>query len=327
HVITCLYKFSIAVRRPAPRDRFHKFSAINMSHYEFFDIQHASHKFPQAPGYLIERMGKANTRRRQLLRYHKEHHGKIARYIDGSVIQGAPTISTLKKSQTTVTTVRQMHKELDAVDAESDTGQFQTSFAPSVASESQSTLQVPLPPRGEAAFDGPPFECPYCYSIIIVKSSHAWIKHVFKDLQPYICTFEHCPKSIQLFERRNDWYDHEVQFHRREWYCDGCKVSFRIKGDFKDHLKTDHENLFSESELTAAINRCEKASFDGQPCPICQSLQKYSHIRLRSHLARHMQQLTLFTLPRRPTKWNPTGHSLRRILKIKTLWIPRNTPT
>ncbi|KAF8249169.1 hypothetical protein K440DRAFT_660426 [Wilcoxina mikolae CBS 423.85] len=325
HIITCLYKFSIAVRRPAPRDRFHKFSAINMSHYEFFDIQHASHKFSQAPGYLTERMGKANTRRRQLLRYHKEHHGKIARYIDvsldpqdepeinpakegnelevtviqnqGSVRQGAPTISTLKKSQTTVTTVRQMHKELDAVDAESDTGQSQTSFAPSVASESQSTLQVPLPPRGEAAFDGPPFECPYCYSIIMVKSSYAWIKHVFKDLQPYICTFEHCPKSVQLFERRNDWYDHEVQFHRREWYCDDCKESFHFKGDFKDHLKTDHGNLFSESELTAAINRCERASFDDQPCPICQSLQKYSPTHLRSHLARHMQQLALFTLP------------------------------
>ena len=173
-----------------------------MSHYEFFDIQHASQKFPQAPGYLVERMGKANTRRRQLLRYHKEHHRKIARFIDvsldprdepvinfakegnqpevtmtrnqGSVRQGALTISTLKKSQTTVTTVRHMHKELDAVDAESDTGQSRTSFASSVAVEGHSTLHVPLPPPGEAAFAGPPFECPYCCSIIVVKSSYSW---------------------------------------------------------------------------------------------------------------------------------------------------------
>ena len=122
-------------------------------------------------------------------------------------------------------------------------------------------------------------------------------KHVFKDLRPYVCTSEHCLKAAQLFECRNDWYDHEVQFHRREWYCDDCKESFRTKGDSKDHLKTDHENLLSESELTAATNRCEKASFDDQPCPICQGTQKYSHTRLRSHLARHMQQLALFTLP------------------------------
>lgn len=202
HVITCLYKFSIAVRSPAPRDRFRKFSAINMSHYEFFDIQHASHKFPQAPPYLIERMGKANTRRRQLLQYHKEHHREIAQYIDvsldpqdeleidftkegnqpevaviqnqDSVSQGTLTIPASKKSQTTVNTVEQMHKELDAVDAESDTGRSQASLASSVASGSHSTLHVPLPPPGEAALTGDPFECPYCYSIIIVKSSYAW---------------------------------------------------------------------------------------------------------------------------------------------------------
>ena len=172
-----------------------------MSHYEFFDIQHASHKFPQAPPYLIERMGKANTRRRQLLQYHKEHHRKIAQYIDvsldpqnepeidfakkgnqpevaviqnqDSVSQGGLTILTSKKSQTTVTTIRQIHKELDAVDAESDTGRSQTSFASSAAG-SHSTLHVPLPPPGEAAFTGVPFECPYCYLVIIVKSSYAW---------------------------------------------------------------------------------------------------------------------------------------------------------
>ena len=122
-------------------------------------------------------------------------------------------------------------------------------------------------------------------------------KHVFKDLRPYVCTSERCLKAAQLFECRNDWYDHEVQFHRREWYCDDCEESFCAQGDFKDHLKTDHENLFSNSKFTAAINRCEKASFDDQPCPICQGLQKYSYTRLRSHLARHMQQLALFTLP------------------------------
>ena len=118
-------------------------------------------------------------------------------------------------------------------------------------------------------------------------------KHILKDLRPYVCTSEHCPKAAHLFERRNHWYDHEIQSHRREWYCDDCKEFFRAKGDFKDHLKTDHQNLFSES----GINGREKASFDDQRCPICQGLQKYPYTRLRSHLARHMQQLALFTLP------------------------------
>ena len=121
-------------------------------------------------------------------------------------------------------------------------------------------------------------------------------KHVFRDLRPYVCTSEHCPKPDQLFERRNHWYDHEVQCRRGKWYCDDCKTTFRTKGDFTDHLKTNHEKLLSESELIATINRREKASLGDQPCPVCPGLQVYSYTSLQSHLARHMQELALFTL-------------------------------
>jgi len=78
HVITCLYDFSISIQNPAPRDRLQKCSTINVSHYEFWDIMHVSHKFQSADDALINRLGKANTRRRQLLKYHQKHHKTIA---------------------------------------------------------------------------------------------------------------------------------------------------------------------------------------------------------------------------------------------------------
>jgi len=81
-VITCLYKFSVTIRNPAPRDRLQKCSSIDVSHFEFYDVQHISNKFKDAPQYLQERLGKANVRRRQLLIYYRIHCDKIAgRYI------------------------------------------------------------------------------------------------------------------------------------------------------------------------------------------------------------------------------------------------------
>jgi len=82
HVITMLYELSATIlRRPAPRDRLQKYAAINISHFEPFDIQHVAHKVC-ATQPLIDRLGRANNRRRQLLRYNEQHQDKIARYVD-----------------------------------------------------------------------------------------------------------------------------------------------------------------------------------------------------------------------------------------------------
>lgn len=213
HVITCLYKFSIALRQPAPRDRLHKYAAISVSHFEFFDIGHAREKFPGAATYLVERLGKANMRRRQLLKYHRRHHDKIARYVDlplapdspkpemevsgdeeveappsrptwGKVMTpedfalhqpGPGTIATTMNTQTTVTTINPKFspKNLDDIDAESETGQSQTSFASSSAGDT-AKLKVP-PPPGVDSLDGTPFECPYCFTMVIMRNSRSWM--------------------------------------------------------------------------------------------------------------------------------------------------------
>lgn len=121
-------------------------------------------------------------------------------------------------------------------------------------------------------------------------------KHVFKDLRPYICTFEDCPKPDQMFEYRRDWYEHEGQVHRREWFCAGCKRIFASKDKLVDHLRQSHQDEGQESELLDLAERCERTIVAGlQPCPLCS--EERSPKRLRGHLARHMQQLALFVLP------------------------------
>jgi hypothetical protein len=211
HVITCLYRFSVTLRQPTPRDRFQKAAAIDVSHFEPFDIQHAMNKFPEAPKYLYERLGRSNTRRRQLLRYQKKHHDKIARFVDASperdssivtkgelpvakqketpvpeskAIEASPhdqnlarrgpaTIATTLNSQTTVTTFKgQNQHSADTADVESEAGQSQTTI--SISGDNGGKLWVLPPPHG-ATLDGTPFECPYCYVIIKVKSTYSWM--------------------------------------------------------------------------------------------------------------------------------------------------------
>lgn len=198
HVITCLYRFTITIRSPAQRDRLQKCASIDVSHYEFFDIQHASHKFPGVEQFLLDRLGKANTRRRQLLLYHQKHHDTISQHLDllpvdldlptrelpevgdlpdihllnrrlnpspGTV---APTVNT----QTTVSTFVQGLSR--PTDTRSDSGQTQTSYATSAADDTKVVLSVPPPPNANSALDGEPFECPYCFCIVSVDGSHAW---------------------------------------------------------------------------------------------------------------------------------------------------------
>ncbi|KAI5785804.1 hypothetical protein EDC01DRAFT_661502 [Geopyxis carbonaria] len=349
HIITCLYNFSITIRNPAPRDRLQKCGSINVSHFEFFDIQHVLNKYPFAgnsvgrkDNYLVERFGRANTKRRQLLEYHKKHHQKLARLpvlnsqlentifpvsIDAQNVdeskenerfdeleileakaesrcidqsQAPPTIY----SQTTLSTFVHplfQRQVLADHDENSDAGISQTSYAStSSGGQHEIRIRVPPPPNEEKTLDGEPFECPYCFSIKKIESMNSWTRHVFRDLRPYVCTFKDCAKPDQLYETRHDWFEHELNFHRKEWFCNICKNVF--VSNFKQHLIDIHSDILAPDQINNISNGCQRATVSNQQCscPFCgKSFETGSSTRrLRSHLARHMQQIALFVLPR-----------------------------
>jgi hypothetical protein len=189
-------------------------ASIEVSHFELFDIQHVSHKFPTTPQYLVDRCGKANTKRRQLLRYHETHHDKIAGRYEPDVVQtdlrptkgeeasdtrqvvtavsenpcdenceplrkSPRTIVTTTNTQTVVTTF--VPRNFETADAHSEADQSQNSIATSFASSTaagdgvKSHLNIPPPPDQENALDGNPFQCPLCFTIIKVKSQTSWM--------------------------------------------------------------------------------------------------------------------------------------------------------
>ncbi|KAF8243859.1 hypothetical protein K440DRAFT_636735 [Wilcoxina mikolae CBS 423.85] len=334
HVITCLYKFSITIQNPAPRDRLEKCSSIPISNFKEFDIQHVSHKFPDAPKYLIERLSKANTKRRQLLKYHEIHHEKIAgnhglhndetpresvsratagNDFDGdNRLQGATentiTIQTQRltpsegpatiRTRLTQTTVSvYVPRGVNPENVLETDDQSQTSYASS-AGGGQANLQVPPPPEQDRAFDGEPFQCPFCFVIISVSGRQSWKRHVFRDLRPYVCTFKGCQKSDHLFDNRHDWFQHELDLHRKEWFCNACDApddhqkTYISRQLFQNHLENVHSTQFMPAQIQTVIDRCERPIALEQTCLLCG--EKHIPSRLQRHLGGHMQQIALF---------------------------------
>lgn len=212
NIISCLYTLSVAIRQPVPQDRLRKYAEIDLSHYEYFDNQHVLEKFPNAKPLLIQRLGNANTQRRQYLKYRSLHYEKIAKGLEGveraipvdksivpaldDVVEAVPdhadpgeghhisswgTTDHGAETVITSTTISIVPKSavvpaLDTIEAESDEGQTATSFGTIMETSDSEVklLKVPDPPDADHVFAGNAFQCPYCFSLIIVKNSKAW---------------------------------------------------------------------------------------------------------------------------------------------------------
>lgn len=159
-----------------------------------------------------------------------------------------------------------------------------------------------------------PFECPYCFTLVRLRRQRLWKKHVFHDLKPYICTFEDC--DIKMFSDQHAWFTHELGMHRTEFHCLFCpSLSFSSIVSFKAHLREKHAEKVTEAQLPAIVNVSQRplTRIPAKDCPICdewdQSLRvanpqiagevlTVSTTQFRHHLANHLEQLALFSLPR-----------------------------
>ena len=179
-VVTCLLRLSMAIRNPAPHDQFMESGQINTSYFESFDIGHVQAKFPDAEGYLVNRLGKAISRRRQYLKYRDEHHKKLAQGIEDVIVSTKTAPTEINPESTVASSIPLDIKapttyiDLDE-DVYSEDGLSQTSYATS-ANESTDNGPPPIPKEAQ---DGKPFECPLCFMIISIRNSHSW-KHVCK---------------------------------------------------------------------------------------------------------------------------------------------------
>ncbi|KAF4995056.1 hypothetical protein FDECE_12911 [Fusarium decemcellulare] len=297
--INCLLRLSVSIRNPAPHDCFKQSALTDTTHFEPFDIQHVRSKFPTASTELIERLGRAISRRRQFFKYREMHHHKLA---SGLLDSASGTDDTV---QSTVASSIPYHlKTVPNIDTsassilEDDDASAAAWSETSYATSATNTERPKLPALPKEADSGP-FECPLCFMIVSIKSRRMWKKHVFLDLQPYTCVSLDCPAPDQDFPRRRQWANHAYAHHWKTWMCCfGCNMQFPSAFHMKNHLAKAHSENMSRSNLADLLGLCEqpKPPSDPAECPLCnESLPTFKHFQ--RHVGRHQEDLVLFALP------------------------------
>ncbi|KAL8877013.1 MAG: hypothetical protein Q9198_004891, partial [Flavoplaca austrocitrina] len=256
-LITCLFQMSMLVRKPAQHGIRIGSREIDVAAFETFDKNHVRDKYPKAEDFIVSRLGSGLTRRRKYLKYRERHALKLKQGINAVAEVNDDANSGIELSETLATDVQDWNVQSD--DNASQSGFSQTSYAPTLKSGGH----ISIPPRPRSSRGGAPFECPYCYFIIMASSERSWHGHVFQDLQPYVCLEQTCSTPQKLYTTRHEWVHHTNTMHR------------------------------SEELLVAGSDKQEK----GGSCILCKKPQK-TRPQYDRHVARHLQELALFVLPR-----------------------------
>ena len=237
NIVDCLYQMSMLIRKPAQHDMLIGSRMGDLAHFEFHDQQHVRDLHPRAEEYIGQRLGRAITRRRKYLFYRERHHKKLEKGIeDVQGIQRATTGSVL--SETIATDFKAPN--IDFEETSLDSGMSQTSYAPSLIDGGRVT--IPPPPRDSVG--GKPFECPYCFFVIDIRSTRSWNRHLFKDIKPYVCTFPDCSIPDRLYDSRREWYYHEITEHGREGFvCSLCNKTLESSKQYERHVARHLEEL------------------------------------------------------------------------------------
>lgn len=119
-----------------------------------------------------------------------------------------------------------------------------------------------------------------------------------------MCTFSEC--SDPSFATSHEWFQHEMDNHRRQWKCIMCHTKVGSSSALEDHFKfsPQHAGGISAAQLLVMVKACETAltTFQETACPFCDEWKppaaEDSHPgKFKSHLEKHLQELAREALP------------------------------
>ncbi|KAK8011034.1 hypothetical protein PG990_009999 [Apiospora arundinis] len=296
--ITCLMRLTIVIQSSAPHRRFFLSHDTNM--YEANDIKHVEETYRLSSQQLKDRMGKANTYRRQYFNYREAHHYRIAH---GSDLDG--------EGQSTVAS--SLPKGLDSESLgleELNPSYGDLAWEFSSQSTTYDANQFDFPPIPAMSEHGP-FLCPFCYMIIEADSQKAWEKHLINDIRPYLCLDVECPVT-EHYQTRREWIQHMQQKHWKTWVCPkGCHQAFSSTKDFRSHMMTLHSETWESRGWDPNFeNACSRplTGWNEENCPFCVNAIITSAFEYKKHVGDHQLGLAKFVLPRRdyPTVYDET---------------------
>jgi hypothetical protein len=194
-LVKSLLKLSILIQKSSRRSKFARSSREKPYETES-DILHVMASFPYAANnkVLLERLGKANAKRRQWLSYRRRHRDRLSSEgrstsertgairtnvaetshdpMDDAFSESTFSLDHTADNSTTATTF--YSREDDALHEPVNEESSEVSFSAStVSGREKSPLEtLRLPPE---AASGDPFECPYCFGIITISNLQSWM--------------------------------------------------------------------------------------------------------------------------------------------------------
>jgi hypothetical protein len=260
-------------------------------------------KFREADSALVERLGEANWQRYMRIKAVMAANvssdnpldttfGHIAREVPKSTFRPVSLfhdsgLGTSLPNRSQYAASNASHTSFLSTDTDATKGRARVTSTPMEVSE------------------GKPFVCFICtHTLSGIRNRVDWKMHVFADLHPYICTFPQCPDALITYPTRKLWAEHELKTHRsqEQYECHDCSRSFSVEAEFVAHVDTDHG--FKDLNLTqrlATVSAAKKSVFsptDDQECPLCQRTGWKLLRNLTMHLAKHLEDIALSSLPR-----------------------------
>lgn len=177
--------------------------------------------FPPLPVKLVERFAEANNRRSQRIQSQirdasepalTRRETKSATSSEPTFSETGPDYSVTTKSSFVSSSVfdempapQEKANELDDNASQTTFASFSTSF-----SVDDRLGRPRVPPLPDGAAQGKAVECIACNKEVNnVRTRQAWKRHVFNDLQPYVCTNVECEHLLLLFSSRKRFAEHE----------------------------------------------------------------------------------------------------------------------
>ncbi|KAK3987370.1 hypothetical protein QBC44DRAFT_121497 [Cladorrhinum sp. PSN332] len=133
------------------------------------------------------------------------------------------------------------------------------SYAETIMSYIHEGRSVRIPFLPQEAKTGKPFDCLACGRKVVIKNSSLWKRHIFSDLQPYICLDMDCSYSKATFASREKWASHLALDHGMDpkWEAIQCFLCAQDTGKGKmaiiKHL-SQHLEEISLSALPAGVD-------------------------------------------------------------------------
>ncbi|KAJ5716894.1 hypothetical protein N7488_002540 [Penicillium malachiteum] len=273
--------------------------------------------------WFCERLVRANTRRREQLQHWTDHPYDPSREVNkaiDSISEADPEFAARKgkgllkgqesasqaqgrsiQSQaprSTTSKAFSLANRSDVFDTKTNT-RPRTVYAPTMIGQGRSN-SVPDPPK--SIEEGISFACPYCKMKLDsseMKNRQSWKRHVFRDLRPYVCTFESCQSAGKLYVSRHEWIYHELQIHRRKFVCQECDKAYPGRKELAKHLDKNHAGSVPPNRIEIFLDLCERqidlSDDQIEACLICG--QELTLHELQGHIGGHMEDLALFVLP------------------------------